>query len=146
MAGFHEFCTERNASGRGSRGNRGERRVASQGGSNFIGTIFTYDPTTSKITALVNFDDTNGRHPSGLQSDGHGNVYGTTQFSDPGGLGTTIYRYNAATGLTTLATFDGTNGEDPTGDLIPDGKGNFYGTTALGGSNKGGTLFKLSVR
>jgi len=36
------------------------------------------------------------------------------------------------------------DGEGPASSLLPDGAGNFYGTTALGGANMGGTVFELS--
>ena len=36
------------------------------------------------------------------------------------------------------------DGEGPASNLAPDGAGNFYGTTQLGGANMYGTLFELS--
>ena len=36
------------------------------------------------------------------------------------------------------------DGEGPSSSLTPDGAGNFYGTTALGGANMDGTVFELS--
>jgi uncharacterized repeat protein (TIGR03803 family) len=36
------------------------------------------------------------------------------------------------------------DGEGPASSLTPDGTGNFYGTTALGGANMNGTVFELS--
>ena len=36
------------------------------------------------------------------------------------------------------------DGEDPAASLAPDGAGNFYGTTQLGGANMDGTVFELS--
>jgi uncharacterized protein (TIGR03437 family) len=48
--------------------------------------------------------------------------------------------------LTTLASFDGTNGDGatPRAALIQAGDGNFYGTTASGGANNLGTIFKIT--
>lgn len=46
--------------------------------------------------------------------------------------------------FTVLHAFsNSTDGEDPTG-LVMDASGNFYGTTGAGGSNLGGTLWKLT--
>src|SRR5208337_1715570 len=36
------------------------------------------------------------------------------------------------------------DGEDPASSLAPDGAGNFYGTTQLGGGNMFGTVYELS--
>ena len=36
------------------------------------------------------------------------------------------------------------DGADPSSSLVPDGAGNFFGTTALGGANMYGTVFELS--
>ncbi len=46
--------------------------------------------------------------------------------------------------LTTLVSFDGTNGATPSAGLVQGTDGNFYGTTALGGANGGGTVFKMT--
>lgn len=46
--------------------------------------------------------------------------------------------------FTTLATFNGINGQSPTGSLVQGLDGNFYGTTAEGGSLDSGTLFKVT--
>ncbi len=43
-----------------------------------------------------------------------------------------------------LVNFDVTNGQTPYGDLIIDSSGNLYGTTASGGQNGGGVVFKLA--
>jgi uncharacterized repeat protein (TIGR03803 family) len=53
----------------------------------------------------------------------------------------------AALGQTfaTVASFDGTNGSDPyAGSLVQGANGDFYGTTAGGGANNGGTIFEVT--
>ena len=50
--------------------------------------------------------------------------------------------------LTTLVSFNLTNGVDPSVALVQGRDGNFYGTTALGGTNSGnghGTVFKMTA-
>jgi len=43
-----------------------------------------------------------------------------------------------------LHSFSGSDGSTPNGNLVLDGAGNLYGTTAVGGSSDDGTIFKLS--
>src|SRR5271165_2780841 len=47
------------------------------------------------------------------------------------------------TTLTTLFSFNGTNGSSPRSRLILDAAGDLFGTTQLGGSGNGGTVFEL---
>jgi uncharacterized repeat protein (TIGR03803 family) len=51
---------------------------------------------------------------------------------------------NAQT-FTTLHSFDGTDGESPEARLVQATDGSFYGTTADGGANDGGTVFKITA-
>lgn len=46
--------------------------------------------------------------------------------------------------FTTLFNFDYTNGAGPTGNLVQGTDGNLYGTTDVGGSNRDGTVFKIT--
>ena len=46
--------------------------------------------------------------------------------------------------LTTLAVFSGTNGARPSSGLLLARDGNFYGTTAEGGANDLGTIFRMT--
>ena len=47
--------------------------------------------------------------------------------------------------LTTLVSFNGTNGAHPLAGLVLGSDGNFYGTTANGGSSDYGTVFKVTT-
>jgi len=101
---------------------------------------------------LVNFTGINGTGASAPTIQAFdGNYYGTT-----GGVGAncqgstcgTIYRLSAGK-LTTLYTFclqsGCPDGNDPGGTLIQASDGNLYGTTYGGGSNGGGTFFRMSL-
>ena len=47
--------------------------------------------------------------------------------------------------LTTLHNFTGTEGASPYySPLVPGRDGNYYGTTFLGGTNQGGTVYKMT--
>jgi len=51
---------------------------------------------------------------------------------------------SSAQTLTTLHNFTGTDGEGPAASMILARDGNYYGTTFLGGSQQGGTIFKTT--
>lgn len=80
-------------------------------------------------------------------------IYGETYsggVTNDGGLSTgdagTIYHYTTASPGTPdyLYGFSGPDGAYPSGGLVQDAQGNLYGTTAAGGANNLGTVFKLS--
>jgi uncharacterized repeat protein (TIGR03803 family) len=77
-----------------------------------------------------------------------GNLYGTG--SGDGGppcfCGVVFRLQPTSTGWkeTVLHRFHGSNGEHPMGGLVLDAEGNLYGTTAEGGKNGSGTVFKLA--
>lgn len=74
-----------------------------------------------------------------------GNIYGTAYSG--GGLGKgTIFRMTPTGDFAVLHNFTGnaTDGSYPKGPLIEGPGGYLYGTTALGGANGSGTLFKIT--
>jgi uncharacterized repeat protein (TIGR03803 family) len=77
-----------------------------------------------------------------------GNLYGTasTAGGPPCYCGTVFELQPTSTGWkeTVLHRFHGSNGEHPMGGLVLDAEGNLYGTTAEGGKNGSGTVFKLT--
>src|SRR5207253_198417 len=75
-----------------------------------------------------------------------GNFYGTTALGGEQVRGT-VFRITPAGALTVLHSFSGSPGEGavPFAGLVQGSDGNFYGTTALGGTDGKGTVFKLST-
>jgi len=124
--------------------------TTSSGGTNGYGTVFEF-ATNGTLTTLVSFGNTNGADPqAGLVQASDGNFYGTTSaggaYTNLSGLGYgTIFKLATNGTLTTLVSFNGTNGASPQAGLVQGVDGNFYGTTAQGGTNGYGTVFQLSA-
>ncbi len=101
------------------------------------------------FTSLVSFDWSNGASPyDALVQGADGNFYGTTawggSFCSPNGCGT-VFKMTATGALTTLHSFEsGADGSVPWGGLVQASDGNFYGTTAFGGANGSGTVFRIT--
>jgi uncharacterized repeat protein (TIGR03803 family) len=124
------------------------------------GTVFKLDPS-GKETVLYSFTGTNGdgaNPAAGVIMDSAGNLYGTAENGGqssaqcPGyveadvlfGCGT-VFKLDPSGKETVLYSFTGTNGDgaNPAAGLIMGSAGNLYGTTLVGGSAGGGTVFKL---
>jgi len=124
-------------------------------GSCHGGCGIVYEVSSAGVEKVLwNFEGgtVGGWHPEGgLVMDGAGNLYGTTTF---GGGGT-----GDGCGLVFKLSYNGTkwvesvihrflesasDGCEPVAALSLDSAGNLYGTTALGGTNNYGTVFKVT--
>ena len=140
------------------------------GGSNGSGSIFkvttngTFSPVYSfdalpgtRSIAAINTDtaatnDTGGEPIGALTLGPDGRFYGTTIYGGSNGVGT-VFRVTTNGILSTLVTFGpatnitstNTAGSRPIVGLTLGTDGVFYGTTAYGGSNGQGTVFKLTT-
>src|ERR1022692_2487930 len=119
---------------------------------NNSGTVFKI-PLGGTLTTLYSFcsqtNCTDGEAPvAGLVQAADGDLYGTTNTGGAIGLGT-VFKITPRGTLTTLYSFCSqsgcTDGAFPEAGLVQDTNGDFYGTTFEGGSNDGGTVFRLSV-
>ena len=117
------------------------------------GTVFKITPR-GKLTRLYSFcaqtNCSDGAYPyAGLVQGIDGNFYGTTYsdgVSQCNGAGCgTVFKITPQGKLTTLHRFNGNDGFWPFAVLVQASDGNFYGTTALGGTKGGyGTVFKIT--
>jgi len=140
--------------------NEGGDRCSYPGG---CGTIFRLtlqsDGTWSKSTLYRFLGGTDGQNPSGVVSDGKGNLFGATFFGGTNacssGIGCgTVFELSLSTGGTwsesIIYRFAG--GSDPYGanaSLILDSNGNLYGTSESGGGSPNcsvgcGAVFEVS--
>ncbi|MFZ0795115.1 MAG: choice-of-anchor tandem repeat GloVer-containing protein [Candidatus Korobacteraceae bacterium] len=133
--------------------------VTFAGGASDSGTVFKITPSGA-LTTLHSFDVDDGEFPlAALVQATDGNLYGTTWLGGNSNLGTcpigcgTIFEITLTGTLTTLYTFGGTDGGAPTAGLLQATDGNFYGTTAGGGTAPNctyaeitgcGTIFKIT--
>jgi uncharacterized repeat protein (TIGR03803 family) len=118
------------------------------------GTVFRVT-TNGVLTVLASLGSTNGANPLGELALGpDGSFYGTAQNGGTnnvanGGNGT-VFKVTTNGILARLASFRGTNGANPAAGLTLGPDGNFYGTTAYGGTNDlasggDGTVFRVTT-
>jgi uncharacterized repeat protein (TIGR03803 family) len=112
------------------------------------GTVFRISPSGS-YTSLYSFagSPSDGSHPvAGLTQGSDGNFYGTTEGGGAKGYGT-VFRISPSGNETNLYSFSNSpDGLAPRAGLVQGSDGNFYGTTAGGGTNtcNCGTVFRIS--
>lgn len=111
------------------------------------GTVFklTASGVETVLYAFRGWENGDGAAPFGsLILDGKGNLYGTTYAGGAYGQGA-VFQITPTGKETVLYSFSGApDGAFPVGRLVMDAKGNFYGTTAYGGTHDQGTVFELS--
>jgi uncharacterized repeat protein (TIGR03803 family) len=121
-----------------------------------FGTVFRISPGGT-FTSMFSFNGTNGARPSGTLVQGKdGNFYGTTELGGQGYTGPragiehpilqtfgTVFRIDTKGTFTSLFSFNGTNGANPAAGLVEGKNGDLYGTTAAGGADGAGTIFRL---
>ena len=121
--------------------------TTSIGGPGGGGSVFRVTPAGT-LTTLHSFSGTDGFQPfAGLVQGTDGELYGTTYYGGAQSSGT-VFKISLQGALTTLYSFcpqqNCPDGENPAGSLIQATDGNFYGTTAGGGQNNWGTVFKIT--
>ena len=121
------------------------------GGQYGGGYVFELTPSNGGWTeqTLYSFNSNSGDcglPMSGLVFDASGNLYGTTFGGCADNYGGVFQLTPSGSGWTEniLLSFNGTNGDESFASLMPDGHGDFYGTTFGDGPNGGGTAFELS--
>jgi uncharacterized repeat protein (TIGR03803 family) len=126
--------------------------VTGAGGANGAGTVFALSGGASfvEVYSFGNSKD-DGIDPAANMCIFKAVLYGTTAEGGKNRWGT-IFSVNPATKAEAIL-YDfrgGPNGGTPTGGLIPDNKGNLYGTASVGGSGNGNTgnglLFRINIK
>ncbi len=123
--------------------------TTNSGGFNNDGVLFRYNLNTGLDSALLMFNEPEGKGPgAGELTLYNGNFYGMTSSGGKYGGGT-IYMYNISTGKdTTLFNFDTTAGKEnnPLGSnlVLCPANGLLYGMTFSGGANDMGAIFSFN--
>ncbi|HEV2383032.1 MAG TPA: choice-of-anchor tandem repeat GloVer-containing protein [Terriglobia bacterium] len=114
------------------------------GGLYDAGTVFKIT-RSGTLTTLYTFDIGDGAGPAGLVQGVDGDFYGAT-FGGGNFSSGTLFKITPTGTLTTIYNFGSqdTDGSDPNGPLVQGADGYFYGTTFLGGSLGGGTVFSVT--
>jgi uncharacterized repeat protein (TIGR03803 family) len=120
--------------------------MTTAGGGNNEGVLFSYNPTTSAYSKLLDFNGANGANPFGsLLQAGNGLLYGMTERGGVEANGV-LFSYNPLSNIyTQLYDFaDTINGSLPLGSPIQSANGLLYGTTNSGGANNDGVVFSFN--
>ncbi len=125
--------------------------VASAGGLNGVGTLFSLDPNSGLFTVLHDFETPEGAYPAGELIVGTDLLlYGTTGGGgkDSSGsttsLGTIYSIARDGSAFTSLYSFNGDEGSGPSGPLLQLDATTFVGIALGGGKCGQGTLFHFS--
>jgi uncharacterized repeat protein (TIGR03803 family) len=116
------------------------------GGASGAGVVFKVDMSGNE-TVLYSFMGANdGAYSSaGVIRDSTGNLYGTTSAGGASNAGV-VFKVDASGHETVLYSFTGeADGASPLAGVIRDPAGNFYGTTAFGGTAALGVVFKVDT-
>lgn len=124
--------------------------TAAGGATEYGGTVFKIT-SSGRLTTLYSFcvqsGCPDGEDSSALMEAEDGNLYGTTSEGGANDHGT-AFKINREGTLTTLHRFceesGCVDGDTPEGGLVQARDGNLYGTTAYGGANNGGIVFKMT--
>ncbi len=117
--------------------------MTENGGANYAGVLFEYDPSTNTFTKKLDFDGNNGKYPKGtLLQASNGKFYGMTYKGGANDEGV-IFEYDPSTNTyTKKLDFDGNNGKNPNGSFIQASDGKLYGMTFYGGDSNFGVIFE----
>ena len=119
-----------------------------EGGTNNLGVLFEFDPSTDIFTKKIDFDGTSfGSYPEGdILEASDGKFYWMMLAGGANGVGT-ILQYNPATNsLVNLLDFSSLiSGEHPNGSLMEASNGKLYTITPNGGASGHGVLIEYDL-
>jgi uncharacterized repeat protein (TIGR03803 family) len=119
--------------------------MTSGGGSRKAGVIFSFDPTSSTFTKLMDFNGSDGGYPytNTLMQASDGKLYGITSAGGSSNNGVIFSFDPSSATYTKLKDFNGADGSYPSGRLMQRSDGKLYGMTFGGGNNGAGVIFSF---
>jgi uncharacterized repeat protein (TIGR03803 family) len=114
------------------------------------GNIFEFKKNIGgyTLTDIADFNGTtDGSEPlSGIVADSHGDLYGSTASGGEFGNGTVyeLIKSGSNYAIKTLVSLDDAAG-NLCANIVVDGNGNIYGTTAMGGTSNVGAVFEVTT-
>ena len=123
--------------------------TAQWGGANGYGTVFSVSTAGTSAATPVNFTGISGNRmgsgPIGGVTLVGATLFGTTETGGADDAGTIFKLPTAGGNFSTIRQFTGADGAYPAGQLLAPGDGFLYGSTAGGGVDGEGTLFKIDA-
>ena len=108
------------------------------------GVLFEYNISSNAFTKKVDFNDVNGRSPTGDLTKGtNGRLYGLSRYGGKNGTGV-LFEYDPSTNVF-IKKFDfddSIHGGQPYGTLLSAANGKMYGLTYQGGISNAGIIFE----
>jgi len=119
--------------------------VCRSGGTNNVGTLFSYDIATNTLVKLFDFDNTNGANPNCILSElSPGRIYGVTN-SGGANLNGLIFHHDIVSGTTVkLNDFTTAMGKG-NGSLLAASNGLIYGMRSSGGTSGQGCIYSFDT-
>jgi uncharacterized repeat protein (TIGR03803 family) len=118
---------------------------------NGCGTAFELSPAQGswKLTNEFDFNPgSGGYYPGSIMFGLDGAIYGSSSFGGPSQWNGAVWTLSSNPGggwkLAAIYGFPFSDGAAPYTSLLPDGLGNFYGTSSFGGAYDLGTVFELT--
>ena len=119
--------------------------LTSNGGPDGKGTAFSIKSTGAEFKLIKGFPDWGKTPYENLLLGTDGNFYGMTSTGGTFNYGS-IFKVTPAGVVTVLHQFNAPkDGGNPYGSLIKGYDNNFYGMTSVGGTDGGGTIFRLTA-
>ena len=120
--------------------------MASTGGVNGAGLIFSYDITNNLFTDVHDFQFATGFTAFGNLTEASNHLlYGMAFGGGTTGYGVIFSFDPGNANYTVIHNFNSTDGSAPFGTLIQGSNGLLYGCTSQGGVNSGGVIFSIDV-
>jgi uncharacterized repeat protein (TIGR03803 family) len=124
--------------------------TAGGGGSGGDGTLYKLNTDGTGFSVLKTFDNSDSPQGGELTQATDGKLYGTTPFGGSSGYGSVFKLNTDGTGFSVFLNFSPTansaeSGGYPYSGVVMGIDGALYGTTSEGGSNGGGTVFRMNT-